>query len=108
MAIMDNYLPKCQVLDASIDGVRAYENFNLTLTPADATGTFKASVTGLTSATDSASFSIRQTLGDCGIIEVASSNVINSDPSSPVYFNAISLPVGTYDLTSCRRLRYCP
>lgn len=98
VAIMDNYLPKCQVLDASIDGVKAYENFNLTLTPAVATGTFKASVTGLTSATDSASFSIRQTLGDCGIIEVASSKVINSDPSSPVYFDAISLPVGTYDL----------
>ena len=98
VAIIDNFLPECRILNASIDGVKAYENFNLTLTPADASGTFKASVTGLTSATDSASFSIRQTLGDCGIIEVASSNVINSDPSSPVYFNAISLPVGTYDL----------
>ena len=99
VAIKDDYLPECQVLDASIDGIKAYENFNLSLTPADATGTFKASVTGLDSETDSASFSIRQTLGDCGVIEVASSNVINTvEPSNPIYFNAISLPVGTYDL----------
>jgi len=99
VAIMDDFLPECRILNTSIDGVKAYENFNLTLTPADASGTFTASVTGLTSATDSASFSIRmQTLGDCGIVEVASSNVKNSDPSSPVYFDAISLPVGTYDL----------
>ena len=99
VAIMDDFLPECKVLDATIDGVKAYENFNLTLPPADAYGTFKASVSGLTSDTDSASFSIRQTLGDCGVIEVASSNVLNTvDPSNPIYFNAISLPVGTYDL----------
>jgi hypothetical protein len=99
VAIMDDYLPECQVLDTSIDGVKAYENFNLTLTPADATGTFKASVSGLTSETDSASFSIRQTLGDCGVIEVASSSVLNTvPPAEPIYFNAISLPVGSYDL----------
>jgi len=99
VAIMDDFLPECQIIDTSIDGIKAYENFNLTLTPAAATGTFKASVSGLTSETDSASFSIRQTLGDCDEIEVASANVTNSvDPSNPVYFNAISLPIGLYDL----------
>jgi len=101
VAIMDDYLPQCQILDASIEGIKAYENINFTLDPAPATGTFKASVTGLTPATDSATFSIRmkESLDTCSGVEVASENVINSvDPSNPVYFNAISLPVGEYDL----------
>ena len=101
VAITDGYLPECQVLDASTDGVMAYENFDFTLSPADATGTFKASVSGLTSETDSASFSIRRTLEPdvCGVIEVASFNVLNTMPSAdPIYSNAITLPIGTYDL----------
>ena len=101
VAIMDDFLPQCQILDASLEGIKAYENINFTLDPAPATGTFKASVTGLASATDSATFSIRmeESLEPCSGVEVASANVRNSvDPISPLYFDAISLPVGTYDL----------
>ena len=59
----------------------------------DQQGTLTASVSGLAGNEDSATFSIRQNNGVCGIIEVASVNVLNDASSTP-----ITLPVGTYQV----------
>jgi hypothetical protein len=89
------YEPQCQEL-VSTDTAN-YTNVNFTsLTPADTTGTLTGSVTGLAASTDSATFSIRQVHTSCGMIEVASSSVVNtisSDPLDLIYFEPITLPV---------------
>jgi len=101
VATMDGYLPECQVLDSSeggVYGIKSYFRY-FTLTPADATGTFTGSVSGLASPDDSATFSIRQMDTTCeGMIEVASSSVINTTAEPADYFDPIILPVGIYEV----------
>jgi hypothetical protein len=98
VATMDGYMPDCRVLTG---GVAAYEDFDFTLVPAAATGTFKGSMTELEGfdAADSALFSIRQLHGSCEVIEVASASVVKTEAFNPaVYFDPITLPVGDYEV----------
>jgi len=104
VATEEGFLPECQVFNAEInpDGtkvVKAYKDFDFTLTPADATGTFIGSLTGLVESADSAHFSIRQADAACGMIEVASASVVKTvAPAETEYFVPITLPVGTYQV----------
>jgi hypothetical protein len=102
VATRDGYLPECQVLDKTATGVMAYVDYDFTLAPAADTGTLIGSMTGLAESADSAIFSIRQS-ADCGsgpvMIEVASASVVKTVAPDPVvYFDPISLPVGTYEV----------
>ena len=99
VATMDGYLPECQVLDSGegVEGIMAYF-MDFALTPADATGTFKGSVSGLTEVDDTATFSIRQMDATCGMIEVASRSAVNTTEGPPDYFDPIILPVGNYEV----------
>jgi hypothetical protein len=106
VATEEGFLPECQVFNAEInpDGtkvVKAYKDFDFTLTPADATGMFTGSLTGLVESADSAHFSIRQAHTACGMIEVASASIAKTE-DLPVYpddyFLPITLPVGTYQV----------
>jgi hypothetical protein len=106
VATEEGFLPECQVFNAEInpDGtkvVKAYKDFDFTLTPADATGTFAGSLTGLVESANSAHFSIRQAHTACGMIEVASASIAKTE-DLPVYpddyFLPITLPVGTYQV----------
>ena len=100
VATMDGYLPECRLLDTTSTGVKEYENenINFTLTAADVTGTFTASASGLAAPDDSAHFSIRQEVGACGMVEIASANVVNSTTEAATYFEPIILPEGFYEV----------
>ena len=94
VASMDYFMPECQEFHAINDPDNIVDFY---LTAATETGTFKASVVGLPTDTDSAVFSIRK-IKNCGsgevIIEVASVEVVNTTPSYPelIYSEPIILP----------------
>jgi len=98
VATMDGFLPECRVLDATSTGVMEYIDFNFTLTATDLTGTFTASASGLAAPDDSAHFSIRQEVGACGMVEIASAIVVNSTTEPATYFEPITLPEGFYEV----------
>ena len=91
VATMAGYKPECQVV-AATPGYENYPAADITLTAANATGTFTATVNGDTTA----DFSIRQLI-DCGtggvMIEVAWVSV-SADSTS----EEIILPEGSYDV----------
>lgn len=98
VATMDGYSPECLVLDATSSGIMAYEGYNFTLTET-AMGSFIASVSGLATAEDSASISIRQEIGSCGMVEVGSTSVINTMLGDELTYSLpVALPVGTYQV----------
>ena len=98
VATMDDYLPECQVLDST--GIKGYTR-NFTLTQVGDIGYFQGSLTGLEESAESADFSIRQEVGSCGMVEVASASIAKTE-ALPVYpddyFLPITLPVGTYQV----------
>ena len=98
VATMDDYLPECQVLDST--GITGYTR-NFTLTQVGDIGYFQGSLTGLVESAESADFSIRQEVGSCGMVEVASASIAKTE-ALPVYpddyFLPITLPVGTYQV----------
>ena len=98
VATKEGFDPECTTL-ASAGSAEYTENF--TLTPAVATGTLIGSMTGLVDSAELALFSIRQAHASCNMdmIEVASSSIAKTVAPDPiVYFDPITLPVGTYQV----------
>jgi len=97
VAVRDGYAPECHILQWS--GPDEYsDNFNLTALAEDP-AIFTASVQGLGSATASAHVSIRQDHLDCGVIEIASFNVLNTlSGETPIESEPILLPAGDYKM----------
>jgi hypothetical protein len=96
---MPGYAAACQQLPSN-ETMAYTADFALTPLTEEETGTLSASVQGLADESASALFSIRQNLGDCGIIEVASFSVVNStNPGIElIYSDPVTLLTGTYQV----------